>query len=80
MDWQLMGKCTERLRPVATATEEVESDSATLLTVARFALYLKRTWQYTSPFPRHVENLRNHWGNQEDFSTFHGPALQYLGT
>ena len=34
-EWHLMTHCVERLRPLADATEEVESDAATLLTVAR---------------------------------------------
>ena len=34
-DWALVEKCIERMRPLATATEEVEADSATLHTVLR---------------------------------------------
>ena len=38
-EWTLMAKCVERIRPIATATEEIESDKATLLTVSRSVVF-----------------------------------------
>jgi hypothetical protein len=35
-EWGLVEKCIERLKPLATATEQVEADGATLLTVVRY--------------------------------------------
>ena len=34
-DWSLMAKCIERIKPLGLATDAIQSDSATLLTVAR---------------------------------------------
>jgi hypothetical protein len=36
-----MAKAVERLLPLATATQEIESDHATLLTVHRFVFYAR---------------------------------------
>ena len=35
-DWALMEKCIERMKPLATAIELVESDAATIHTVHRY--------------------------------------------
>ena len=35
-DWQSLRKAVERLRPVATATEDVEQDKATITTVLQY--------------------------------------------
>ena len=76
-DWGLMAKCVERLRPIADATAQVESDTATLLTVTRCILPNMSPILY-SLFRSQVAALKTHWSNQDDFHTFNVPALQAL--
>eukprot|EP00668_Euglena_longa_P006346 GGOE01007558.1.p1 GENE.GGOE01007558.1~~GGOE01007558.1.p1 ORF type:complete len:174 (-),score=7.38 GGOE01007558.1:646-1122(-) len=43
-DWGLLKRCVERLRPVVTATEDVEQDSASVVTVLRNVELIKEHW------------------------------------
>ena len=77
-EWVLMGKCVERIRPIANATEDVESDSATLITVLRWvAFFLRGVAKVWFPH-RHLGLMTKHWENQTDFTTFNEPALKKL--
>ena len=48
-DWSTMAKAFDRLRPIANATEEVEQDGATLLTVLKYANFNAPPPPFPSP-------------------------------
>ena len=77
-DWATMQRCVDRLRPLASATEDVERDDATLLTVLKYGnihgIYLRFIF---IPI-RHLDLIRAHWSDQSYLMTFHSVALAAL--
>ena len=73
-----MKKCVDRLRPVANATEDVEQDQANLDLVLKYAKSHFHVMQKKHTSFRHLDTIRAHWTDQDDLTTFHGPALAAL--
>lgn len=72
-----MRKAVERLRPVATATEDVEQDKAGISTVMQYVHTSFSVYDWVL-VPSHLHLIKAHWSGQSDLTTFHTPALQAL--
>lgn len=76
-DWTTMVAAVDRLRPITNATEDVEQDKASLLTIMKYVctIFLSLCVCFTI---RHVDNIKSHWSDQTSFTMFHTPALLAL--